>query len=888
MFARLYASLLLFLPIPIIAQSTTSSTPTVVCIPGQCLQGYSNTTIGADITAPGLSSPIHLLPGVYTSTTNPQLLHVALTSSSSSLKSSSGFTNSSSISLPLNLVLESGLSIYSGSLYSGQSAFQPLPNQPIVNASTPLTAKSLAVSSNVWIALSSGSANNRVIVWDAIPDVGQLPFSNQGSLSLTDIQSTACTPGCAASGVCTSAGTCQCAAGFSGVSCESCAPGFFGPQCQACPSNCKTCDEGITGTGRCILPEVANAPATCNCENGVCGTNGQCPCNPGFTTGDNGTLCSKCSPGFFLTSGGDCQVCKIGCTQCSDGSGECTSCKSGFTLNTNDRTQCNPIQQATTSGQVCPEGSFSNGGSCSPCSSVCQSCTGGSSNDCVVCAPNLFTLNGACVPANSDGICQGVDLIADNNKRECDTCGAKCTKCRIPNFSVASTVDQKQCTECLPGFFLNNGACVETCPSGTTVSSQDDKTCIPCNSSCSSCAGTSTFCLTCSNNQLASNGRCVATCPSGTFSASGACLTCNPDCASCTGGNFNQCSSCPSSRPVLTNGRCLPTCAKNQYFDNTSGTCQTCDSTCSSCSGPGSGNCLACSSSTQVLRSGTCVAANCETSSNVVAGLGACLSELVTTTTTGTAPPLPTVTGLETPTVVGGPRRLEWWQILLMALGCAFIFLAFIWCCRRRQRKQRAKKTELFAQGPVTRGRTSWRWRLIRWGEKLFGHTRSRRVTVRGAPIVHLGPAQEPEEVKLRKLRAAEEARSPMATPPPVPARRLDAYEVDAEDEDMVRLIGSYNCPVSPPEPTRYNAQHTRFTPADQRRGLKEDDYDRRSLSDASSRMSAPSIYSQMTGMPRRAPDARQPAKRDLLTSRFSQSTLGVEEDSKTKNPFRK
>ena len=57
-------------------------------------------------------------------------------------------------------------------------------------------------------------------------------------------------------------------------------------------------------------------------------------------------------------------------------------------------------------------------------------------------------------------------------------CGAKCTKCRISNFTVASTVNQKQCTECLPGFFLNKGTCIETCPSGTTVSAQDGRTCI--------------------------------------------------------------------------------------------------------------------------------------------------------------------------------------------------------------------------------------------------------------------------------------------------------------------------------------------------------------------------------------------------------------------------
>ncbi|KDR68444.1 hypothetical protein GALMADRAFT_257172 [Galerina marginata CBS 339.88] len=874
MFASFYAIFLLFLPISTSAQST----PTVLCTAGQCLQGYSNTTIGAKLSSSSLSSPIQLLPGVYSATTNPQLLHNALTTSSASITPSAGFGNSTSLALPLNLALQPGVSVYSGTLYSGQAAFTVLPTSPIGNSSIPLPAAALALSSNVWIALNAGS-NKRVIVWEAVPDVNQLPSSSQGSLSIADIQSAACNPTCAGSGVCTSAGTCKCPAGFTGASCESCASGFFGPTCQLCPSNCQTCDEGITGTGRCLKPAIANDPAKCNCKNGVCGANGQCACNAGFTTGNDGTQCSKCSPGFFLTSTGDCQICQLGCTQCADGTGACTTCKSGFTQNPNDPTKCTPPKQVTNTGQLCPDGSFGNGAACALCSSTCATCTAGTSNDCVVCADGLYASNGGCISADSNGICQGTNLIADNNKQECDSCGASCTKCQIPNFTAASTVDQKQCAQCLPGFFLDKGKCVQSCPTGTTVSSQDNVTCIPCDSSCTTCAGTPTFCLSCPNNQLASNGKCISNCPSGTFSASGQCLACHPDCTSCSGGAFNQCTSCPANRPVLSNGRCLPTCSQSQFFDPTSSSCQTCDSSCSSCSGPGPSNCLACSSSTQVLRQGSCVAANCQSSSNVIAGLGVCLSDLVVLkpSGTGTAAPLPSITGIDIPTTVVKSRRLEWWQILLMALGCAFIFLVVIWLFRRRQRKQRAKKTALFSTGSaVNRGRTSWRWRLIRFGEKLFGHNRSRRV-VAHPNIVHLGPVRpdEGEDVKLTKLRAAEEARMLPSSPSPPPRPAPPS----SHDVDMINLISSYNRPESP-ERTRYYPDHYRHP-------------DQRSISDASSRMSAGSMYSQMTGVPRRAPDPRQPVKKDL-TSRFSASTYGLGERERqqqqqskaAKNPF--
>ncbi|RDB30292.1 Proprotein convertase subtilisin/kexin type 5 [Hypsizygus marmoreus] len=840
-------------------------TPTVLCVPGQCLQGYSNTTIGAVLAAPSAATDIHLLPGQYASDTSPQFLHDLLTSSSSSLSLSPGF-NASTLPLPLNLALQPGLAIYANTLYSGQSAFTSLPSKPITNSSVPITGKALALSSSVWIATNSGSPSKRVIIWDSVPDISQLPLGSAGSLSFVDIQSTACSPPCAGSGICSVSGTCQCAPGFTGSSCESCASGFFGPECKSCPSECTTCDEGITGTGRCLKPIVANAPSTCNCLNGVCGSNGQCACNAGFTKADNGTECAKCSSGFFSTSTGDCKVCQLGCSQCTDGTGVCITCKPGFTQDTNDRTKCIPPQSITTTGQICPDGSFSSGTSCSPCSSSCETCTGGTSNDCIVCGSGRYSINGACVAANSDGICDGSNFIADNNKKECDSCDAKCTSCKIPNFNGASTVNQAQCTGCLPGFVLSNGKCLESCPSGTFISPQDNLTCIPCDTACSTCAGTSTFCLTCPSNSLASNGKCVSTCPQSTFpsTSSSTCLTCHPDCGTCTGPSFAQCASCPSSRPVLLNGRCLPTCGKSQYFDSASSSCQTCDASCSSCSGSGPSNCLACASSSQVLRGGSCIAANCKQVSSVILGLGVCLSELVSVpeaSGTNTPAPLPSITGITTPTTAGKRQPLEWWQILLMALGCAFIFLVILWLCRRRARKQRAKKTAVFAASPGyghARQGNGWKWRLVRFGEKLFGHKRSRRaVPVVG--IIRPHP-QESESVKLGKLRAAEEARGFDGVVP----------RVNAHEEDMVKLIGEYRYPSRPTSPQYgpyHNHNHKDRLFVERPRSIGE-----------ASQLSAPSIYSQMTGVPRKAPEPRQPMRKKDLTSRFSGSTYSSDE----------
>ena len=170
-------------------------------------------------------------------------------------------------------------------------------------------------------------------------------------------------------------------------------------------------------------------------------------------------------------------MCQLGCTQCVDGTGQCLSCKDGFTRDANDGTKCIANQAITSTGTICPDGSFSNGTACAPCSPLCKTCNGPSSSNCIICGAQQYTLNGNCVSTDSNGVCQGSNMVADNNKHECDSCPAKCTTCGIPGFNVASTINQVQCTGCLPGFVLSQGQCVESCPSGTFVDPKDNVTC---------------------------------------------------------------------------------------------------------------------------------------------------------------------------------------------------------------------------------------------------------------------------------------------------------------------------------------------------------------------------------------------------------------------------
>jgi len=378
-----------------------------------------------------------------------------------------------------------------------------------------------------------------------------------------------------------------------------------------------------------------------------------------------------------------------------------------------------------------------------------------------------------------------------------------------------------------------------------------------CSSTCSTCIGSADFCLTCQAGQLASSGKCVSSCPSNTFSSSGSCIKCHPDCSSCSGPSFNQCSSCSPSRPVLTNGRCLPTCSKSQYLDSSSPPCQACDSSCSSCSGPGPQNCLACSSSTQVLRAGSCVSANCQGTTSVIPGLGVCLSELVEVPrSSGTTPsPLPSITGLTDPTVINVSKGLAWWEILLMALGCAFIFVAFLWCWRRRARKQREKRTKAFARvKKLDEPRQGWGWRLIRFGGRLFGSNKGNGLQPE-LPVAYnhhtttsrtsWASDHKTKDIKLQNL-----------APP-----KSEPISQSKKRETVDDLISAYAYSTH----TRASRTPSNLPSLDER---VKDDYTRRLK--ARIEQDTQSLYSEFTGNQRLTPEPRQVIKRDPVGSRSS------------------
>lgn len=161
---------------------------------------------------------------------------------------------------------------------------------------------------------------------------------------------------------------------------------------------------------------------------------------------------------------------------------------------------------------------------------------------------------------------------------------------------------------------------------------------------------------------------------------------------------------------------------------------------------------------------------------------------------------------------------------MLMTLGCAFIFLVIVVLWRRRMRRKRAQATKAFAAAKRLDAPRSWRMRLVRFGERLFGHHPPRREWM---------VPDEERDIKLeqRHYTPVEKRGGPEALP------SLRDYHDDGWDA-------------------------------------------RRAQRGSLATMSSESLYTHITGQPRRTPEPRQPARnaRDLLPSRFSDTTLGSHE----------
>lgn len=254
--------------------------------------------------------------------------------------------------------------------------------------------------------------------------------------------------------------------------------------------------------------------------------------------------------------------------------------------------------------------------------------------------------------------------------------------------------------------------------------------------------------------------------------------------------------------------------------------------------------------------------ANCANSTNVIPGLGVCLSELVATPTGAAA--VPSISGIADPIpiIVAKGRGLQWWEILLMALGCAFIFLVVIWLFRRRARKQRAKRTAQFASKKNLNGPHGWRGRLIRFGERLFGHGSSKKLQKTPGDAILPVAYKTYDGTRSRPTSTLHSLRDMKLKSAPT---KMDAKPKKSADDDIDMFIDSYN--------------HSAYTRESRAPSTLPGLEDRQRFQRANQRhVERESIYSQVTGVQRHTPEPRQPVRRAAsAASRLSASSIGSE-----------
>ena len=194
-----------------------------------------------------------------------------------------------------NQILRAGILTYSSPNFQGPSTFWATDSASKENPVPFPDEGSFKVFGNVSFTLNSTSDSITIIMWDPASDISSLPLPSV-PFNIVSIDAVGCLEPCTSAGKCNPySAVCTCPSGFTGTLCEKCADKHFGPKCRPCPSNCTSCDEGISGSGLCLVPTRPE----CKCKNGECDDKGECKCLPGYGPSKNGTECALCMEGYF-------------------------------------------------------------------------------------------------------------------------------------------------------------------------------------------------------------------------------------------------------------------------------------------------------------------------------------------------------------------------------------------------------------------------------------------------------------------------------------------------------------------------------------------------------------------------------------------------------------
>ncbi|ESU34817.1 Variant-specific surface protein [Giardia duodenalis] len=276
---------------------------------------------------------------------------------------------------------------------------------------------------------------------------------------------------------------------------------------------CSACQSGynlVQGENVCKRSDGCTIPGckTCSSDKKTCEV-----CEDQKISAPSKEACLEGCPAGSYESNKKCAPCHVSCSSCSDGnSNSCTACYPGFVLNREaDDNKGTCVPECTGKYmENCAEGQ-------------CDGVVGGSKY-CKKCITNFAPVDGICVPTNSamkkatgctagDGVCNSCtgeyflqtngcyrsamfpgNIVCNNaqdgkckkcaneqqpegNTGSCPACPENCEKCN-------GVDNQKVCTNCLPGYYLDGNKACKKCSENSNY--------IIGNSNCVSCAAPST------------------------------------------------------------------------------------------------------------------------------------------------------------------------------------------------------------------------------------------------------------------------------------------------------------------------------------------------------------------------------------------------------------
>uniref|UniRef100_A0A3B5KST8 Proprotein convertase subtilisin/kexin type 5 n=1 Tax=Xiphophorus couchianus TaxID=32473 RepID=A0A3B5KST8_9TELE len=222
----------------------------------------------------------------------------------------------------------------------------------------------------------------------------------------------------------------------------------------------------------------------------------------------------------------------------------------------------------------CPSGFFRDDRKrCKKCSSMCETCVGSRSDQCISCRTGYHLIEGSntCAANCADGFYLDNSNICRRCQENCKRCSASniCTECK-PGMSYLSNIfclkkmmcllgtGIEACTKCADDYLLEDWRCVLTCSPGyylseqTSDNGQVQRFCKKCDNSCFECLGPGELnCSSCNSGYNLEAGTCVVStvCKDGEYlSKQGTCHLCDISCLQCTGPESEACTVCPDTR----------------------------------------------------------------------------------------------------------------------------------------------------------------------------------------------------------------------------------------------------------------------------------------------------------------------------------------------------